>query len=74
MNADEAHDLNEMRKKVQEEKIKCFDYLIYLSRLKEDELKQSGFKSTEQAIMTGLKDHNNRIIQIVKEHTKKYPD
>lgn len=76
MNELEAKDLEEMKAKVIEEKLSCFDYLVAVNRYNETDLLHSGYrnKTIAEAQHMILNDAMKVIDKLHKDYIKKYPD
>jgi hypothetical protein len=76
MKEQEKKDLEIMLAKMQEIKVKCFDYLKSLNRLNRNQLDMAGYKgkSNAEAMQMSFKRCENEIEQVQKEYVRKYPD
>lgn len=76
MTEQESKDLEEMKAKVIEKKLSCFDYLVAVSRYTETDLMHSGYrnKTVAEAQHMILNDAMKIIDKLHKDFIKKYPD
>lgn len=73
-NPAEAADLRILHIQQDEEREHFSDRCRGILDMKEDELKHSGHKSIEAALVYTAKEHVKRLHKMIKEHIKKYPD
>ena len=76
MNWDEYNDLEAMKEKVIERKLRFFDYAKYLNTMTAEDRQNSGYSkfTNAEAIQKCLKDAINEIEKMIRLHEKKYPD
>ena len=70
----EMMEAEELKKRIDEAKILCFNYMIHVSGMKPDDLKNSGHKSIEAGIVWAFQHYHKRIVKMSDEFLKKYPD
>lgn len=64
----------ELKKRIDEAKIRCFNYMTHVSGMKPDGLKNSGHKSVEAGIVWAFQHYHKSIVKMSDEFLKKYPD
>ena len=74
MSEAEFKDLEEMKDKVEELKIKQVDYMLSMLRYSETDFKHSGYKSLEHAVVSLLKTTEKEVNKIIESYIRKYPD
>lgn len=63
-----------MKAEIVEIKVAAFDYMRYLSQLREEDLRHTGHKSIEAGMAYAYRDAQNKINKLHAAHLKKYPD
>lgn len=74
MEEQEKKDLEALQSAMKAEKIRCFDTCRCILNYDDTNLKFSGHKTIESAVLSNLKYYRDKIDKLVKEHLKKYPD
>jgi hypothetical protein len=76
MEEQEKKDLEELKKKQIDIKIKTFDYLKVISHFNDTDLKHSGYsgKTIAQAMESVMTRAIKELDKLVSEYIKKYPD
>lgn len=72
--AQEQTDLDEMKSKVREAKLKAYDYMRELARMDEAGLRNCGYKSVADALTRQMESSQRDIRRIETEFLKKHPD
>lgn len=70
----EKADLEQLHNRIKEKKLQTFSTLNYYYRSKPEDLKNTGFKSSDEAILFVVKQALAQIDQWNKDHLKKYTD
>lgn len=71
----EQKDLDELKAKVVELKLACFDWQVEISKMSEKEQITCGHRfGTAQAVYTILLDNRKKIANLDKAYLKKWPD
>lgn len=74
MSEQEYQDLETMKDEVIETKVRAFDYMVSLSRMTPEHLKQTGHSSIGSALEWTVKRYNTDVEKLHKAYIKKYPD
>lgn len=71
---DKKEALEELAHNIRLIKIKTFDYLDQVYKMKEEDFKHSGHKTKTDALVWIMKKHSEEIEQLIKRFEKRYPE
>lgn len=74
MTDQERQDLDKLHVEVKSLKVQAFDTCKSYIRMQPEELKHTGHKSIEAAVLSTMKYYDDKCIKLTKEYIKKYPD
>lgn len=63
----------ELRKRIDDEKLRFYDYIRHVSHLDADGLRNCGYKSREDALTRIIKSVEDKIEKMIREHETKFP-
>lgn len=73
-NEQEKKDLEILKAEIQKEKLSCYDYCVSILRWPDDQLKHTGHKSKEAAVLWSVQNSQKKIEKLTQAHIRKYPD
>jgi len=73
-NEQEQKDLEELHKKSNELRMGAFESMKHCLRMSTEDIKHSGYKTKEDALIGRFKYYQSQIDTLNKEYFKKYPD
>ena len=72
--SEEEIDLEIMKKKIQRMDFDTISYCEHMMRSSDAELPRTGWKDRKDAIYETIKSNTKKKMELMREHTKKYPD
>lgn len=74
MTDQENKDLEELHKEINKLMVSAFSGMRHSDRMNQEELKNSGYKTTNDTVVGMYKYYQKQIDDLTKAHIKKYPD